>query len=438
MTQSHEGVRSVLTQFGLEIGDVKWWKTVQHQGMPWIQVTEHEKCDVLFLWRDPDGNESCSDIATVLMDVNSVTDHHSPTPTYMSRFAGTDVWYWQAKLPSNWRGSYQFIPLTQQQLPEWGRGVPEKSQQRQWWVSILASGVPDLYNPYRGHLSNWGNRLSALHLPDAPRQTAWYAHDSAAELPVVNLSECTWESLILNNTRRVWIYESGDVAAMSDDMKADRPIIFLMDGRFWHSNMPVYSAIAHETHQGRLPPALYVLIDEINGQQRSVELPCNSEFWQAVLTELLPWLQEDFLFTNRAEKTVVAGQSFGGLAAMYAGYNWPERFGCVLSQSGSFWWPDIELASSVTDRIQGRMPGVRGWLMNHIEANPIHRPLKVYLEAGTREGEMISLSESMFDVLSEGDHQVVFSAFEGGHDRICWRGGLLDGLHWLLTSSSTN
>ena len=76
--------------------------------------------------------------------------------------------------------------------------------------------------------------------------------------------------------------------------------------------------------------------------------------------------------------------------------------------------------------------------MNHIEANPIHRPLKVYLEAGTREGEMISLSESMFDVLSEGDHQVVFSAFEGGHDRICWRGGLLDGLHWLLTSSSTN
>ena len=45
---------------------------------------------------------------------------------------------------------------------------------------------------------------------------------------------------------------------------------------------------------------------------------------------------------------------------------------------------------------------------------------------------MISLSESMFDVLSEGDHQVVFSAFEGGHDRICWRGGLLDGLHWLL------
>ncbi|XNM47213.1 hypothetical protein ACLK15_03325 [Escherichia coli] len=24
---------------------------------------------------------------------------------------------------------------------------------------------------------------------------------------------------------------------------------------------------------------------------------------------------------------------------MYAGLHWPERFGCVLSQSGSYWWP---------------------------------------------------------------------------------------------------
>ena len=438
MVKPVQNLMDIFTSFDAEVGDAGWWKAVQRQTTPLVQRLNENLCEVIFVWRDPQGDETCSDTVAVLMDVNSVTDHHNPMPTYMTRIGGTDVWYWQTELPSNWRGSYQFIPLSQAELPTWGSETPEKSQQQQWWVSVLASGVPDFYNPHRGHVSNWGNRLSALHLPDAPRQSAWYAHDSAAELPTSNLTTLTWESLLLNNTRQVWIYESGDVSALSDEAKAKRPLIFLLDGRFWHESMPVYSAIAHETHQGRLPPAVYVLIDEINGQQRSIELPCHSEFWQAVQTELLPWLQEDFLFTDAPEKTVVAGQSFGGLAAMYAGYNWPERFGCVLSQSGSFWWPDIELVSGISDRIHGRMPGVKGWLMNHIEANPIHRSLKVYLEAGTREGEMISLSESMFDVLSEGDHQVVFSAFEGGHDRICWRGGLLDGLHWLLTPNRSN
>ncbi len=44
-------------------------------------------------------------------------------------------------------------------------------------------------------------------------------------------------------------------------------------------------------------------------------------------------------FSDRADHAVVAGQSFGGLSALYVGLHWPERFGCVLSQSGSYWWP---------------------------------------------------------------------------------------------------
>jgi enterochelin esterase-like enzyme len=44
----------------------------------------------------------------------------------------------------------------------------------------------------------------------------------------------------------------------------------------------------------------------------------------------------------------VAGSSFGGLAAAYTALTMPERFGNVLSQSGSYWWwpgyrPDMPL-----------------------------------------------------------------------------------------------
>ncbi len=104
--------------------------------------------------------------------------------------------------------------------------------------------------------------------------------------------------------------------------------------------MPVWSPpLAALTREGRLPPAVYLLIDAIDNQRRGVELPCHRDFWLAVQEELLPLVHGYAPFSDRPDRTVVAGQSFGGLAAMFAALNWPQRFGCVLSQSGSYWWP---------------------------------------------------------------------------------------------------
>lgn len=83
---------------------------------------------------------------------------------------------------------------------------------------------------------------------------------------------------------------------------------------------------------------MYVLIDAIDTTHRAHELPCNADFWLAVQQELLPLVKDIAPFSDRADRTVVAGQSFGGLSALYAGLHWPERFGCVLSQSGSYWY----------------------------------------------------------------------------------------------------
>jgi iron(III)-enterobactin esterase len=418
-----------------DLGAERWWLSMRELGVPVIKRVSEKECDVLFLWRDPQGDDAISSITTVYMDVNSVTDHHSLTPTSMKRQQGTDIWFWQVRLPSHWRGSYQFIPLSDVELPQWNDEDDLRSQQRRWWMSIMPFAVPDSLNVWRGHVGHWGSRLSALHLPDAPRQPAWYARDSGADITSDAIAIRLWDSLILNNHRQVWVYET-QTQDLTAAEKALRPLVILLDGRFWSENLPIFSALDYETQQRRIPPAVYVLIDEIDGQHRSVELPCNTEFWQAVLTELIPWLKADFSFTEEAEKTVVAGQSFGGLSAMYAGYNWPDRFGCVIAQSGSFWWPDVTLLQQNTDIIHGRSPGVRGWLTDQIEQHPTSTKLSVYLEAGTREGEMIDLAESMSQVLKAAGHQVYFHSFEGGHDRLCWRGSLLDALSLLLSEPS--
>jgi iron(III)-enterobactin esterase len=417
-------------------GPDAWWHSMQKLGLPLIRRISSNQCDVLFLWRDPAGDEQSSSIVTVYMDVNSVTDHHSLTPTAMRHVPDTDIWYWQVTLPSNWRGSYQFIPLTSVDLPQWNDIEDRRSQQRRWWLSIIQHSVPDELNHWRGHSGHGGAPLSALHLPDAPSQHAWHGHDLGLDTEPAALTMLKWQSILLNNTRRIWIYEPHTVG-LDEDQLAERPLVIMLDGAFWAENMPIFSALDHETNTGRIPPALYLLIDEISGEQRSAELPCNDLFWQAIMTELLQWIEQDYRYSSEAEKRVIAGQSFGGLAALYAAYHWPETFGCAVSQSGSFWWPDVTLLQQNQDIIHGRLPGARGWLVDHIEQNPIDKPLNVYLEAGTREGEMIDLSESMYHVLKAAGHNVHFQPFEGGHDRLCWRGSLLDALSLLLARPAT-
>ncbi|MCS6036077.1 hypothetical protein LNQ52_00490 [Klebsiella pneumoniae subsp. pneumoniae] len=67
-----------------------------------------------------------------------------------------------------------------------------------------------------------------------------------------------------------------------------RPLAILLDGQFWAESMPVWSPLAALTREGRLPPAVYLLIDAIDNQRRGVELPCHRDFWLAVQEELLP------------------------------------------------------------------------------------------------------------------------------------------------------
>jgi enterochelin esterase family protein len=133
------------------------------------------------------------------------------------------------------------------------------------------------------------------------------------------------------NRRRVWIFTTGDDGP-------ERPLAVLLDGQFWAESMPVWPALASLTTERKLPPAVYVLIDVIDMAHRSRELPCNPDFWLAVQEELLPLVKTRAVQRPRRPYGG-GGQSFGGLSSLYAGLNWPQRFGCVLSQSGSYWWP---------------------------------------------------------------------------------------------------
>ena len=398
-TVKHE-VRRVTV---LTTGSEAWWQS--KNGPEWVR--EQGKYRVTFWWRDPAGTQHTSAVKRVWLYITGVTDHHkNARPQSLERIPDTDVWQWQGEFSPQWRGSYCFIPSenTDDFAPDVFHGEqPDRLALREGWRKLLPQAMSDPLNTqsWRG---GRGHDVSALEMPDAPVQPGWDRPNTPYRQPVC----IDWQSKRLGNRRRVWIFTTGD-----DD--PERPLAVLLDGQFWAESMPVWPALTALTLGRKLPPAVYVLIDVIDMAHRNNELPCNPDFWLAVQEELLPLVKQRTPFSDRADRTVVAGQSFGGLSSLYAALNWPQRFGCVLSQSGSYWWPH-------------RGGQLEGLLIAQLKAGEkTARGLRIVLEAGCNEPLIYRANQAIYDELHT-QQQVYWRQVDGGHDALCWRGGLTQGL----------
>jgi enterochelin esterase family protein len=122
----------------------------------------------------------------------------------------------------------------------------------------------------------------------------------------------------------------------------------------------------------------------------------------------------------------VGGSSYGGLAAAFAGLHYPDTFGNILSQSGSFWWkPEVDHEDE--------------WLPRQFVASP-PLPLRFYLDVGLLEAapmpyDNVVANRHMRNILLAKGYAVHYAEFSGGHDYLCWRGTLADGLLALLGKS---
>lgn len=389
----------------LKMGSEAWWQS--KKGPEW-EREDNGNYRVTFWWRDPQGTEKESAIHHVWVYITGVTDHHqNATPQSMRRIDGTNIWCWSVSLSANWRGSYCFIPTARNDIfaPQALGETPDRTALREGWRQLLPQAIADPLNS-QSWQGGRGHAVSALEMPDAPVQPGWDRPENP-DSPAVCLQ---WRSARLGNTRRVWVFTTGEAQAES------RPLAILLDGQFWAQSMPVWPALTSLTHRGHLPPAVYLLIDAIDTAHRSRELPCNADFWLAVQEELLPLVKTTTAFSDDPQRTVVAGQSFGGLSSLYAGLNWPARFGCVLSQSGSYWWPH-------------RGGYQDGTIVEQLKSGKVSaQGLRIVLEAGIREPIIFRAHQALYAQLPSAPQSIFWRQVNGGHDALCWRGGLMQGL----------
>jgi enterochelin esterase family protein len=227
------------------------------------------------------------------------------------------------------------------------------------------------------------------------------------------LEEAQVHSEILHRDKKLWIYTPPGYRRT-----AQYPLLVLFDGdRNW-TWMPKILDLMIARRQ--IPPLLVVMTDESVPSIRTSELPCNTDFADFLAKELVPWARRGYDATASPQRTIVAGSSYGGLAAVFAGLRHPEVFGNVISLSGSFWWKPEGTAQSE-------------WLVRQMGDSP-KLLLRFYQEVGLMEvgfGQIES-NRHMHQALVAKGYPTGYAEFDGGHSFLTWSQGMVRGLKYVM------
>jgi len=388
-----------------------FWQARAAAGTPIVEADDKDpqKRLVTFVWR---GTPSTRNVV-VLGSFGARTFADGA----MTRLGESDLWYVTLRLPAGARFAYGLSPNDPMTMD------PPRAAQR------MASMQSDPLNPNRWQCLPDASRyecMSMAELPGAPPQP-WIVRKEGT--PAGTVDKHRIKSELLGNERNISVYTPPGYRAGGTPSS----LLVLFDEFAYLNAVPTPVILDNLIAAQKIPPTVAILIANPSQETRSKELPPNPAFAEFLATELVPWVRARYTVTTDPAQTVVAGSSFGGIAATYAGLRHPELFGNILCQSGSFWWaPDHSAGPSADATTE------TGWLAKEFIKSP-KLPLRFWMDAGVFEvdtlgtgGAILEPSRHMRDVLLAKGYEVHYQQFASGHDYLNWRGTLGDGLVALI------
>lgn len=384
-----------------------FWRDIAEHGTPLIEPIPDDDTHtfVTFLWRDTPDTE-CPVVMSPIMEPTSRTLFLQR----MSQLPGTDVWYATGRARTDLRATYALS--TGAAFRDFDAVVTDPARIEE---AIDAFHTDPLNKqPFRVD-DPFLPPQSTVTLPAAMPQP-WIV--ARPDIPQGAVRHHRMRSAILNSERDVWVYLPPGYAADC----APYRMLLLFDGWAYLHWIPTPTILDNLLAADRLPPMVAVLVNNGDARTRVHELACSPLFADFVARELVPWIRHEYHVTVDPQGAIVGGSSLGGLAAAFIGLRHPDAFGQVLCQSGSFWWAPADDHEAE-------------WLTRQFVSTP-RAPLRMYLEAGLQElwsrsasgSNLLVATRHLRDVLRAKGYVVHHAEFNGGHDYICWRGTLADGL----------
>lgn len=200
------------------------------------------------------------------------------------------------------------------------------------------------------------------------------------------------------------------------------PLLVVNDGPEYAELAALTTYAAAMVGSGTLPAFRIALMHPVERDEWYTANPA----YLAATHDVLGIVGESF---NTSADSVVLGASLGGLSALLAGLDEASRFGGVVSQSGSFFQPQLDEQESSYPFFKRVTSAVLGVL----DAPTTNRPLVVGMTCGAME-ENFANNEAMSAALSRQGHRVRFRAVADLHNYTAWRDSIDPSLTEVLRS----
>ena len=228
--------------------------------------------------------------------------------------------------------------------------------------------------------------------------------ESMSTIPHGRVVEFDFNSQLLNNQRRVYVYLPPEYAKRSSQRFAT---FYIHDGGEYLSRARLPTVLDNLRHSQAIPPLIAVMVDPVN---RMAEYHASELYAQFMEKELIPHIDRHYRTRAEREARGVMGASMGGLISTYLGLSHPHLFSKVAGQSSAFF---LEQDKIIT-------------LANGLTANT-----SFYFDVGAYEPQFIPAHHQLVPLLQAKGCPCLFQELEGGHNWTNWRAHLKDLLTFL-------
>ncbi|MDK8701276.1 alpha/beta hydrolase-fold protein [Corynebacterium pseudodiphtheriticum] len=306
----------------------------------------------------------------VHLHINRLTDKLKYELGMMNHLPGTDIWTLTVEVSQHYQGSY---------------GVQLTHGQR----------TPAMCDPHaiRTLWNEDGFGLSEVSQPLAVSNTAMQ----------VRKTHCAGVDVL------VYLPGKGSRAGL----------LTLFDGEKW-CKTNLHACISAINEEAELPLAAVLICNDSNSQ-RVQRLGLDADFLAAVCTQvqdhvvkLMGELGVEFI----PEQSILAGQSLGGLGALYIAQNHPNAFRELIVQSPSLWWKPNKTAVPTDNNLQNS-----SWITEQFSRQPAMP--RLHIDVGAREDVGVAKAHLLARKLSDCGWPHQLEVYEGGHDHVAWRAQLV-------------
>jgi len=309
----------------------------------------------------------------------------------LRRLHGTDLWYVVLELPEGSRVEYQL---------EVARGGQRER-------------INDPLNPRLAHSPVGSSSVCYAFGHVIPE---WTAFDPEARPG--SLVEMAVPSRALRRDARVTVYLPARFRR-----SARYPLLIVHDGGDYLGYADAKTVLDNLIH--RLDVAELIAAFVYPGD-RLAEYANSAAHARYLTAELLPRLEDELPLVAKPSGRCLMGSSFGGVASLSTAYRYPEVYGSLLMQSGSFVFTDIGDNHGGGPAFE---PVVR--FMNRYRANPRRVAERLFVSCGVYE-PLIVPNRSMVPVFEGAGMTVRYVEARDGHNWENWRDRLQAGLSWIF------